>query len=417
VSAIYLDAYQVTRKQLYADVARDIFEYVLSDLQSPTGGFYSTRDADSEGLEGAYYVWTVAQVREVLGEEEGELFCRYYDVTESGNWFESRGHAPAGPKNILHVSKPPELFSRLNGMSLEQFQARLDSWRIRMRAVRAKRVPPGLDDKILTAWNGLMIASLARGARVLDEPKYAASAARAADFVLRQLRRDGRLLATHRSGESRLTGYLSDYAFFIEGLLNLYEATFEQRWLDEAVALNDVLIAHYLDRTGGAFYFTADDGEELIARTKNPRDGAIPSGNSVQALNLLRLAELLDRKDYRAHAEGIFRAFKATVESSPGQFERLLCAADFYHDRTRQIAFVGPAEAPATSELIATGFSRYLPNKVVAWQAAERDDEAIPLLRGKKMIGGQPTAYVCERYACRKPATTPAELRSQLGWD
>jgi hypothetical protein len=415
VSAIYLDGYLVTQNALYAEVARDIFNYVLADLQSPAGGFYSTRDADSEGLEGAYYIWTVEQVKAVLGEDDGELFCRYYDVTESGNWFESRGHAPEGPKNILHVSKPPELFAKLHGLNLDQFKDKLADWRSRMLAERAKRVPPGLDDKVLTAWNGLMIASLARGSRVLDEPKYAESAARAADFVLKHMRRDSRLLRTHRDGKSRLTGYLSDYAFFIEGLLNLYEATFDERWLTEAIALNDTVIAHYLDRDGGAFYFTADDAEELLVRSKDPRDGAIPSGNSVQAMNLLRLAELLDRKDYRQQAEGTFRAFKSTVMSSPAQFERLLCAVDFYHDRTRQIAIVGDRGDSATKGLIQAVFARYLPNKVVAYSAGAAGDDAIALLRGKQAIGGKPAAFVCEKYLCRKPATTPADLRVQLG--
>jgi len=417
VAAIYLDAFQVTTNAFYAEIARDILDYAITDLQSPAGGFYSTRDADSEGLEGAYYIWTVAQVKAVLGEEDGALFCRYYDVTPTGNWFESRGHAPAGPKNILHVSKPPELFARLHNLDLATFRARLATWRTRMCAARAQRVPPALDDKILTAWNGLIIASLARAARVLDEPRYAESASRAADFVLTHLRQDGRLLRTHRDGTSRLAGYLSDYAFFIEGLLNLYEATFEERWLQEAVALNDVVIAHYLDRAGGGFFFTADDAEQLIARTKNPRDGAIPSGNSVQAMNLLRLAELLDRADYRACAEGIFRAFKPAVESSPGQFERLLCAVDFYHDRSRQIAIIGQRDAPATRELIRTVYAKYLPNKVVAWAAGAQGDGAIALLRGKQPVDGKPAAFVCERYVCRKPATTAADLRKQLGWE
>jgi uncharacterized protein YyaL (SSP411 family) len=182
-----------------------------------------------------------------------------------------------GPKNILRVSKPPEVFAKLHGLSVEALESKIAAWREQMLAVREQRVPPGLDDKILTAWNGLMIASLAKGAVVLDEPRYAAAAARAADFVLKELRRDGRLLRTYRNGEARLAGYLSDYAFFIEGLLNLYEATFDPRWLNEAVALDEVLTRYYLDTQGGAYFFTAADAEALIARTKNPRDGAIPS--------------------------------------------------------------------------------------------------------------------------------------------
>jgi uncharacterized protein YyaL (SSP411 family) len=415
VSSIYLDVSQYTHKSRYGDVARDIFDYVIGDLQSPEGGFYSTRDADSEGLEGAFYIWTVEQVHAVLGKADGDLFCAYYDVTPKGNWFESRGHAPAGPKNILNVKVDPEEFAKAHDLEPAAFRAKLAAWRTAMCTERAKRVPPSLDDKILTGWNGLMIASLAKGARVLNEPKYAQAAAKAADFILRDMRREGRLLRTHRAGESRLMAYLSDYAFFIDGLLNLYEATFEERWLTEAVALNDVLIEHYLDRSGGAFYFTANDAEALIARTKNPRDGAIPSGNSIEAMNLLRLANLLDRKDYRTHAEGIFRAFKKTVESSPGQFERLLCAVDFYHDTTQQIAIIGPRESAATAALVHTAFANYLPNKVVAWAPDEPGADAIALLRGKKPIDGQSAAYICEQYRCKRPVTAPEAMREQLG--
>ena len=415
VSSIFLDAEQYTHKSRYGEVARDIFDYVISDLQAPEGGFYSTRDADSEGLEGAFYIWTVEQVHAVLGEDDGKLFCEFYDVTPQGNWFESRGHAPEGPKNILNIKVDADDFAKAHDLDPKAFREKLATWRTAMLAERAKRVPPGLDDKILTGWNGLMIASLAKGARVLNEPKYAQAAAKAADFVLKDLRKEGRLLRTHRAGESRLMGYLSDYAFFIDGLLNLYEATFEDRWLVEAVTLNDVLIEHYLDRTGGAFYFTANDAEALIARTKNPRDGAIPSGNSIEAMNLLRLANLLDRKDYREHAEGIFRAFKKTVESSPGQFERLLCAVDFYHDKTQQIAIIGPRDDAATQALVRTAFASYLPNKVVAWAASEPAADAIALLRGKKPIDGKPAAYICEQYRCKRPCTAPEAMRGQLG--
>lgn len=415
VSAIYIDAWLVTRKPLYDQIVRDIFEYVLGDLQSPEGGFYSTRDADSEGLEGAFYIWTVQQVHEVLGAEDGALFCKFYDVTDTGNWFESRGHAPAGPKNILHVTKPPEVFAKLHSLTLEQLDQKLELWRTRMLAARAKRVPPALDDKVLTAWNGLMIASLAKGAAALDEPRYALAAARAADFVLTRMRKDGRLLRTWRQGAARLTGYLSDYAFLVEGLLNLYEATGDRRWLDEAIELTDTMIEHYYDEAGGAFFFTADDAEELLARTKNPRDGAIPSGNSVAAMNLVRLARLLDRKDYQAKAESIFRAFSEQVGQSPAAFERLLCALDFYHQRTREIAVVGDLAAPNTKVLVRTVFDRYLPNKVVALSDGSAESgEGIALLREKTAKDGSATAYVCENFVCKKPVITPEELAPLL---
>ncbi|MHC4696653.1 MAG: thioredoxin domain-containing protein [Planctomycetota bacterium] len=414
VSSIYLDAYQVTRGPLYARVVADIFDYVLSDLRSPQGGFYSSRDADSGGLEGAYYIWTVEEIHSLLGDEDGRLFCEYYDVSKMGNWFEGRGHAPEGPKNILHITEPPESFAKSHGLELDEFNRRLRAWREKLLSERVKREPPALDDKILTSWNGLMIASLAKGARVLDEPKYAAAAAKAADFILRELRRDGRLLRTYRDGRSRLMGYLDDYAFFVQGLLNLYEAMFDQRWLDEAVALTDTAINYYHDETGGAFFFTASDAEQLVARSKDPHDGAIPAGNAVQALNLLRLAILFDRKDYRAKAESIFRAFGRPAVSSPAAFETLLCAADFYNDHVREIAIIGDPSSPETVALMRTVYDRYLPNKVVVSAPDNVGDAGMPLLRFKTRMNGKPTAYVCEHYNCKLPVTTPEALAKQL---
>lgn len=415
VSSIYLDAFQATKNRTYADVAKDIFDYVLEDLQSPEGGFYSSRDADSEGMEGAFYIWTVDEIRRVLGDGDADLFCRYYDVTESGNWFEDRGHAPAGPKNILHISKPREVFAKLNGLDVADWDQRIHAWREKLRAVRSKRTHPALDDKVLTSWNGLMIASLAKGARVLDEPKYAAAASRAAGFILKHMRTpDGRLLATYRKGEARLTAYLDDYAFLIEGLLNLYEATFEQRWLDEAARLSDLAIKFYYDDKGGAFYFTASDAEALLARSKSPNDSAIPAGNSVQALNLLRLSVLLDRKYYREKAEAIFRAFGRNLLDSPGSSERLACALDFLHDRVKEIAIVGDADSPRTRALLRTVYDRYLPNKVVVHAPKRLEETPLPLLKNRGCKDDLPTAYVCERYGCQLPVTNPEDLAKQL---
>ncbi|MCH7525990.1 MAG: thioredoxin domain-containing protein [Planctomycetes bacterium] len=418
VSSIYVDGYLVTKNPLYAEAARGIFDYVIRDLQSPEGGFYSTRDADSEGMEGKFYIWTVEQVTDVLGEEDAKLFCAYFDVTETGNWFESRGHAPKGPKNILNIQRDVETVAKLHGIEPDDLEKRLARMRVKMFEARAKRVPPALDDKILTGWNGLMIAGLAKGGRAFNEPRYTEAAARAADFVLDKLRRDGHLLRTHRKGQSRLTGYLSDYAFFIEGLINLYEATFDVRWLDEAVALTDDSIRRYYDAEGGGFFFTANDAETLIARTKDPNDGAVPSGNSVHAMNLLRLALLVDNKDYRAKAESIFRAFASLAARSPTRFERLLCAVDFYGGRPKEIAIVGSPDAPETRAMLDLVFGSYRPNKIVASAdgdiAPSKLARRIPLLKNKRRIDGKTTAYVCENYTCKKPVTSAVELAQQL---
>ena len=414
VSSIYLDAYQVSKKPEYATVAADIFDYVLRDLQSDAGGIYSARDADSDGLEGAFYIWTVDEVTETLGEEEGRLFCAYYDVTERGNWFEQLGHAPPGPKNILHIDKRPAAFAKLHGLDVAELHRRIQSWRTKLMVVREKRTPPALDDKVLTGWNGLMIASLAKGGRVLGEPRFTAAAAKAAEFILGNLMRDGRLLRTYRAGQARLTGYLSDYAFLVEGLLNLYEATFDAKWLTAAGTLTDVSIKHYFDEKAGGFFFTASDAKKLIARSKQPHDGAIPSGNSVHAMNLLRLAIMLNRPDYRDKAESIFRAFGQQVEKAGGSFERLLCAVDFHHDKVLEIAILGDAADQRTEALIRATYQRYLPNKVVVGAHGPVADSPIALLAGKTLRGGKPTAYVCENYRCRLPVTSPAELGAQL---
>jgi len=414
VSSIYLDGYLVSKNRQYADVARDIFDYVLEDLRSPQGAFYSSRDADSDGKEGKFYIWTVNEIESVLGNEEGELCCKFFDVTESGNWFERLGHAPAGPKNILHISKPPAVFAKMHNLAVEELAAKIRNWREKLAVARAKRTPPALDDKVLTDWNGLMIAALAKGARVLDEPKYAQAAATAADFILANLQKDGRLLRTYRNGEARLTATLGDYAFLIEGLLNLYEATFERKWLDEAKRLADVSIRYYYDDHDGGFFFTASDGEKLLARSKQSQDGAIPSGNSVHAMNLLRLAVLFDRKDLREKNESILRAFAQQASESPGAYERLDCAADFYHDRVKEIAVIGDPASPDTKALIREIYNRYLPNKVVVFAPDKVTDTSIPLLTGKGPIKGRPTAYVCENFKCRLPVTTPDDLAREL---
>ncbi len=414
VSGIYLDAYQVTKDPLYAYTAADIFDYVIADMQDPDGGFSSSRDADSEGLEGKFYIWTVEQINHILGPDDGKLFCDYYDVTSRGNWFEHRGHAPAGAKNILHITTPPDAFAKAHGLEVGQFTQKLKTWRSKLMQVRSKRVPPPLDDKVLTGWNGLMIASMAKGARVLDEPKYADAAAKAADFILDHMRKDGRLLRTSRKGQARLTSYLSDYAFFIDGLINLYEATGQRKWLDAAVELTETSIKYYFDEGSGGFFFTANDAEQLIARSKNSRDGAIPAGNSIHAMNLLRLAVLLDRKDFRVSAESIFKDLGASTNRSSMSHERLLCAVDFYHDRVKEIVIIGDPEDEATKALMRTVYETYIPNKVVVTSAKPDPDSDLPLLKGKQMRNGKPTAYVCENYSCKLPVTDTTKLASQL---
>ncbi len=421
VSSIYLDAFQATErpeiKKLCVEKAHGIFEYVLRDLRSPEGGFYSSEDADSEGLEGKFYIWTKEQVREILGEDAAKLFCAHYDVTEYGNWAHPGDeHVPHGPKNILQVDRPVGLIANLEHLDAAEIARSLEESRRKLFEEREKRVRPGLDDKILTGWNGLMITALAKGAAVLDDSRYGEAAAKAADFILREMRQEGRLFATYGKGRARLMAYITDYAFLVEGLLYLYEWSGHLRWLDEAEQLTGKAIEFYWDEAGGGFFFTASDHETLIVRSKTAHDGAIPSGNSVMLMNLQRLGILLDRQDLRQKAEQIIRVFGGGTARSPFQHERFLCGVEAWHDGFEEIAVVGPVNDPATRELIRATHRAYLPNKVVALldPADGGAPKRVPLLAGRTMLHGKPTAYVCRNFTCQKPVNGPEELIRQL---
>jgi len=416
VSSIFLDGYQVTGRRQFADRARGILDYVIRDFQSPAGGFYSSEDADSDGKEGKFYIWTLEEAQEILGEEDSALFASHYDITEWGNWdHPGDAHVPAGPKNILQVVRPIETIARLNGVDATVFEARFDSLRRKMLEARSLRPRPGRDDKILCGWNGLMIAALAKAAAVLDEPGYGAAGRGAAGFILSSMIEHGRLLTTFGKGRARLMAYLTDYAFLVEGLLGLYEWSGEREWLNAAVKLIETALEYYWDPKEGGFFFTAADHERLIHRSKISTDSAIPSGNSVMLANLHRLAVLLDRSDLREKAGQMIGLFSGAVEKHPFAYDRMLAGIQAWHAGLVEIAILGPPGDPRTRQLIRTVYSRYLPNKIVV--RAERDDDSLPFLAGKRLLDGQPTAYVCRNYACRRPATTPEQLAGELGFD
>ncbi len=414
VSRIYLDAYQLTGKPWYARVAREILDYVLGDLCAPGGGFYSSRDADSGGVEGQYYVWTRAEVLQVAGTADGGLFCGHYDVREGGNWRDP--HSPNEPKNVLRRLREPECCAKMFDISVEEFLGALARARGKLLAERARRIAPALDDKILVEWNGLMIASLARGGCVLGEPKYVQAAARAAAFILDHQCRAGRLLRSCRDGRTLDMAFLSDYAGLIEGLLELYEATFQKRWLEHAVALNEVLLDQYWDRDGGGFFFVAHDHEPLLVRHKDARDGAVPAGNSVQLMNLLRLAVMLGDQRLRELADRTMATFASQVRAAPWSSERFLCAIEFAHVGPVELAVVGDPTASATKGLLQEVYRTYLPNRVLMLRDPRQAKGGIssPLLADRELIDGRPAAYVCRNYACQQPVTTPAELARQL---
>jgi hypothetical protein len=410
----YLEGYQAVGREDFAQVAREILRYVQRDMTAPEGAFYSATDADSLGPggkreEGRFFTWTPDEIRAVLGLEQARVVAAYFDVTPGGN-FEGR--------SILHTPRSVADVSRELSKSADEVHAIVDASKERLYAARARRPAPLRDEKILAAWNGLMIAAHARAALVLRDPEYGRRAARAADFVLTKMRRDGRLLRSYKDGQAAHDGYLDDYAFLIAGLLDLYEATSESRWVREAIALDGVLQKSYEDEARGGSFMTSHDHEPLLAREKPSYDGAEPSGNSVEALNLLRLHELTTDDRYRQRAERALQAFGAQLAESPAALSEMLLAVDFQLDTPKEIVIVAARSRAEAEPLLAKLRATFLPNRVlvVASQGADLAAQArlVPLLEGKAARKGQVTAYVCERRVCRLPTSDPEVFLQQL---
>jgi uncharacterized protein YyaL (SSP411 family) len=410
LARLYLHVYQQTKDDFYRRIAVETLDYVVREMTDERGGFYSTQDADSEGHEGKFFVWTVDEVKEILGEEDGALFCAFYDVTERGN-FEG--------KNILHVSRSLEAVEKETGVTTERLQEALMRGRSELFEAREGRIKPDRDEKALTAWNGLMLASFAEAAAILERNDYRDVAEKNAQFVLENLKRDGLLLRTYKDNQSKLNGYLEDYAFFVDGLLALYQATGKLVWLEEARTLSDQMIEEFWDNEEGGFFYTGKSHEELIVRSKDYFDNATPSGNSVAAEVLLHLAALTANEDYSRKAVTIFRLLRDPLKSYASAFGRLLGALDFYLSTPKEIAIIGQDEAQETRALLREVWARYLPNKIVAQTGGDdlRAVEVVPLLRDRTMLNGRATAYVCEHYTCQQPVSTPAELARQLSSD
>ncbi|HZT41329.1 MAG TPA: thioredoxin domain-containing protein [Chthonomonadaceae bacterium] len=411
LAQVYLRAYQATGNPFYRVVAEETLEYVLREMTAPEGGFFSAQDADSEGVEGKFFVWTPEEVQEVLGERDAAVFSAVYDVTPPGNW---------EGKSILNVVMSVPEAARKFGLSEEEIAGILERGQEQLFAVRERRIKPGLDDKILTAWNGLMLSALAEAAAVLDRDAFRQAALRNAEFVLAKMTTrdaDGhlRLLRTYRNGTAKLNGYLEDYAFYAEGLCRLYEATFDVRWLDAARSLVESMLAHFGDSEQPGFFATSDDHETLIQRLKDWDDNATPGGNSVAVEVLLRLAHLIGDDSYRQRAEAILRKLGMALERHPLGFARMLGALDFYLSTPKEIALIGDPVEPETQALIRAVFRPYLPNKVVALALSpEAAPPSLPLLADRPLRNGHPTAYVCENFTCKEPVTDPAALETQL---
>jgi uncharacterized protein len=408
LTRIYLYAYQQTKNPTYRRIAEETLEYIIRDMTDASGGFYSAEDADSEGEEGKFYVWTKAEVLEVLGEEDGEIFCDFFDVTEEGNFEHG--------KSILNTPHSLEEFAAKRGKTPEELRRTINSAKRKLFYAREKRVRPGRDDKILAAWNGLMLTAFAEAANILGRDDYREIAVRNANFITTELMKDGRLLRTYKSGQAKLNGYLEDYAYVIEGLLAVYEATFEFKFFKQARELADMMIAKFWDEQAGGFYFTSSDHEKLITRTKDYFDNATPSGNSAAAIGLLKLGLLTGEQEYTRHAATILRTMREGMSRYSSGFGYALCALDFYLSEPKEIAIIGKLDSHEVRTFIEETYSRYIPNKVVA--ACEPGDKTaaaeIKVLMERWAIGGNATAYVCRNYTCLEPATTVEELAARL---
>ncbi|WP_250846905.1 thioredoxin domain-containing protein [Aquisphaera insulae] len=409
LATTYVEAYQLTGDMEYAHVATETLYYVLGRMTDPAGGFYSTEDADSEGVEGKYYVWTLAEVLEILGPERGKTFAEVYDVTESGNWEH---------RNILNLPRPlSEIATQHNLNELSLFST-LAQDRAKLLAVRDRRVPPAKDTKILTSWNGLMIAAMAVAGRAIIFPKFVEAASRAAGFLLDNLRgEDGRLLHTYKDGVARLNGYLDDYANLIDGLTRLYEATGEPRWIVAAIELSDVMIAEFADESQGGFHYTGKSHEALLTRPKDHFDNATPSGNAMAATALLRLAALTGREDLHRTGRRALDAVQVVIETVPAASGQSLIALDFDLSPVQELAIVAPDDDPEMVGAMKAVYRPFLPHVVVAPATASQATTLagqVPLLKDRPARDGKLTTYVCERFACKEPVIGLAGLTGAL---
>jgi len=405
----YTEGYQATGEEDYGKTARDILAYVLRDMTAPEGGFYSAEDADSEGEEGKFYLWTQEEIRQALGNEELGFVAEVFNVERDGNFVDQATGRRSGV-NILHVTKSlKELASDLS-LSQQDLQKHLEVIQQKLFAHREKRVHPMKDDKILTDWNGLMIAALAKGAQAFNEPPYAQAAQRAADFVLGTMRKpNGRLWHRHRAGQTGIEANLDDYAFLVWGLIELYEAIFDARYLKVALELTDDMLRHFWDEDGGGLYLMPDDGESLLVRKKEIYDGTIPSGNSVAMLNLLRLGRMTAKSDLEEKAARIGRAFSRSVQQLPSAHTQLMVALDFGIGPCYEVVIAGKAQAKDTKAMVRALGTRFLPNKVVLLNPDEQKPPEIAqfaeFTRSQSSTGGKATAYVCLNHHCKLPTT------------
>ena len=407
----YLEIFQITQDIDFKQTIEEIFSYVLRDLTSPEGCFYSAEDADSEGDEGKFYLWTDDEIKNILGKEFGEIICLFYDITDAGN-FEPR-------HNIPHLVKTVEDFAEQKGVGLSEFKTTLKIAREKLFEVRDRRIHPFKDDKIITSWNGLMIAAFAKGYQVLGDQRYAAAAQKGAQFILKKLRNsEGRLLRRFRENEAAFPGFLEDYAFLVWGLLELYEATFEIDYFEEAVIINNAMIELFWDETKRSFFYAGKGNEALIAQNQKVFNGAVPSGNSVAALNMLRLSRMTGNYDLEKKVDQLLQRFSSQISTYPLAAPYFLQALDFALGPAQEIVIAGDKKNKTTQDMIRLVQKKFLPNKVVLLQNEGSEGERLKKLSLFKTpmvpFNQKLTVYICEQFSCKKPITEVEELKTYL---
>ncbi len=399
----YLEAFQATKNADYARVARETLDYVLREMTQPEGGFYATQDADSEGEEGKFFVWSEAEILGLLGNEDGRIFCYCYDVSPRGNW---------EGKNILNRPKRHDDAAKILEIDSEKLSRLLAKCRAKLFDVRSKRIWPGRDEKILASWNGMMISAMSQGAMILDDPKYAEAASQAADFILNQMREsDGRLLHSHKDGRARFNGYLDDYVCLIDGLIDLFQATGESNRLASALELAERVVTHFEDTPDGGFFYTSSDHEELITRTKDSQDNATPSGNGMAAYALLRLGRICSRTDIEEKAVATLEILSGQMAQHALASSQSLLAADFFTGPAWELVLVAGKDPASNEEARRTVNSAFMPNRlIVTADVSTTESPVAALLHDRLAINDEPTLYICRQGACQNPVSGLAAI-------
>ena len=416
LSMAYTETFQATGIKEFAKTAKSIFTYVLRDMKSAEGVFYSAEDADNEGEEGKFYLWTRDEIENLLNKDEADLIIKVFNIEKEGNFIDEIKARKTG-ENIFHLQSSLKKISSETGISAKEIEFQLEKVRKKLFTMREKRVHPDKDDKVLTDWNGLMIAALAKGAQAFDEPDYLKAAEKAADFILDNMRSStGRLLHRYRLGEAAIPAMAADYAFFTWGLLELYEASFQVKYLDAAIELTEDFIKHFWDKKNGGFFFSSDDGEKMLVSWKDFNDGAMPSCNSVSMLNLLRLGRITAKSKFAEMALSISRPVSNEVNRFPAAYTHLLTAFDFEQGPSYEVVISGKADADDTKKMLKAIRNCFIPNKVLILRPAEHQSPEIArtakFTQNQISIDGKSTAYVCQNYNCKLPTT---DINKMLG--